>query len=236
MNVRTKKMLKKFSNIFKALAFRRSCREGICGSCAMNIDGANKLACLVNMNDVVDYFKPYVDVYPLPHMPVVKDLVTDFKHFFSQYISIQPYLQHREVSECSVPVKQQLSKEEISNLRIQVSPPKGEILQSREDRQLLDGLYECILCACCSTSCPSYWWNREKYLGPAILLQSYRWIIDSRDSHTEERLKRVNDDFKLYRCHVILNCVKACPKHLNPAEAIANTKDLVQLMEESVSH
>ncbi|MBA4275043.1 MAG: succinate dehydrogenase iron-sulfur subunit [Alphaproteobacteria bacterium] len=183
-----------------SITFRRSCREGICGSCSMNIDGTNTLACLKPIADV----KGDVNIYPLPHMPVVKDLVPDMNHFYAQYESIQPWLQ------------------------TQSPTPKGaERLQSPEDRAKLDGLYECILCACCSTSCPSYWWNSDRYLGPAILLHAYRWIIDSRDEMTGERLDNLEDPFRLYRCHTIMNCAKTCPKGLNPAKAIAEIKKLM---------
>jgi len=184
------------------LAFRRSCREGICGSCAMNIDGTNGLACLRPIDEVKH---SVVSIYPLPHMYVVKDLVTDMSNFFAQYKSIKPWLQ---------------------NDRSNMAPEKitTENLQSIEDRERLDGLYECILCACCQTSCPSYWWNSDRYLGPAVLLQAYRWISDSRDTATEERIKFLNDDYKLYRCHTIQSCTAACPKHLNPAQAIQRIK------------
>ncbi len=182
------------------LTFRRSCREGICGSCAMNIDGTNTLACIKPIEDV----KGEVNIYPLPHMSVVKDLVPDMNHFYAQYESIKPWLQ------ADSPVSRD-----------------AERLQSPEDRAKLDGLYECILCACCSTSCPSYWWNADRYLGPAILLHAYRWIIDSRDEATGERLDEVEDPFKLYRCHTIMNCAKTCPKGLNPAKAIAEIKKLL---------
>jgi len=183
------------------LTFRRSCREGICGSCAMNIDGTNTLACTKPIADV----KGEVNIYPLPHMKVVKDLVPDMNHFYAQYASVEPWLQADS------------------------PPPPGarERLQSPEDREKLDGLYECILCACCSTSCPSYWWNPDKYLGPAVLLHAYRWIIDSRDEATESRLDNLEDPFKLYRCHTIMNCTKTCPKGLNPAKAIASIKSLM---------
>lgn len=182
------------------LTFRRSCREGICGSCAMNIDGVNTLACIKPLNEI----KGDVKIYPLPHMKVVKDLVPDMSHFYAQYASIKPWLK----TDSAVPVNQ-------------------ERLQSPEEREKLDGLYECILCACCSTACPSYWWNGDKYLGPAILLQAYRWIVDSRDDHTGERLDDLEDPFKLYRCHTIMNCTKTCPKGLNPAEAISEIKQLI---------
>ena len=184
------------------LTFRRSCREGICGSCAMNIDGTNTLACLCP----IDYSKKNIRVYPLPHMYVVKDLVPDLTNFYAQHKSIEPWLQTNTES-----------KNTLSNLN-------NEKLQTKEDRELLNGLYECILCACCSTSCPSYWWNSDKYLGPAILLQAYRWIIDSRDTSTDNRLSNLQDPFKLYRCHTIMNCTKTCPKHLNPGLAIAKIK------------
>ena len=180
------------------LTFRRSCREGICGSCAMNINGRNTLACLSRIG--TENADP-VTIYPLPHMSIVKDLVPDLSTFYTQYASIQPWLQP------STP-----------------RPAAGEFLQSKADRARLDGMYECILCACCSTSCPSYWWNGDKYLGPAVLMQAYRWISDSRDGKTMERLAQLDDAFKLYRCHTIMNCTNACPKHLNPAKAIQHIK------------
>ncbi|HEX7046938.1 MAG TPA: succinate dehydrogenase iron-sulfur subunit [Gammaproteobacteria bacterium] len=184
------------------LTFRRSCREGICGSCAMNIDGVNTLACTRAIDDV----KGDVKLYPLPHQPVVKDLVPDLTNFYAQYASIEPWMK------TTTP-----------------APPDHERLQSPEDREKLDGLYECILCACCSTSCPSYWWNSERYLGPAVLLQARRWLNDSRDEGTGERLDDLEDPYKLYRCHTIMNCTNTCPKGLNPAKAIAETKqDLVK--------
>jgi succinate dehydrogenase / fumarate reductase iron-sulfur subunit len=181
------------------LTFRRSCREGVCGSCAMNIDGTNTLACTKDMKDI----KGEVKIYPLPHMPVVKDLVPDLTEFYAQQASIKPWLQTESVT------------------------PEKEWKQSHDDRVKLDGLYECIMCACCSTSCPSYWWNSDRYLGPAALLQSYRWIVDSRDEATGERLDNLEDPFRLYRCHTIMNCAKACPKGLNPAKAIAEIKKLM---------
>ncbi len=193
-------LIKIKSEVDSTLTFRRSCREGICGSCAMNIDGTNTLACIKAIEDVVDDVK----IYPLPHMEVVKDLVPDMNNFYAQYASIEPWLK--------------------SNTR---SLANQERLQSIEDRAKLDGLYECILCACCSTACPSYWWNDDKYLGPAVLLQSYRWLVDSRDEATGERLDALEDPFKLYRCHTIMNCTKTCPKGLNPAKAIAETKKLM---------
>ena len=183
-----------------SLTFRRSCREGICGSCAMNIDGTNTLACTKPIDEV----RGEVRIYPLPHMPVVKDLVPDMSNFYAQYTSIEPWLKTD-------------------------SPPPAntERLQSPEDREKLDGLYECILCACCSTSCPSYWWNGDRYLGPAILLQAYRWLIDSRDESTGERLDDLEDPFRLYRCHTIMNCTRTCPKSLNPAKAIGAIKKML---------
>lgn len=180
------------------LTFRRSCREGICGSCAMNIDGSNTLACLCHIPKSDDAVK----INPLPHMYVIKDLVPDMSNFYAQYKSIKPWLQRKQPHDLN----------------------KGENLQSKEDRKKLDGMYECILCACCSTSCPSYWWNADKYLGPAVLMQAYRWIADSRDEFTDERLDAVNDPFKLYRCHTIMNCTKTCPKGLNPGKAIGKIK------------
>ncbi len=181
------------------LTFRRSCREGVCGSCAMNIDGTNTLACTKYISDVDDEVK----VYPLPHMPVVKDLVPDLTHVYAQYASIEPWLKSATAA------------------------PERERLQSPEEREKLDGLWECILCFCCSTSCPSYWWNGDRYLGPAILLQAYRWIADSRDEDTGNRLDNLEDPFRLYRCHTIMNCTRTCPKSLNPAKAIAEIKKLM---------
>ena len=183
-----------------SLSFRRSCREGICGSCAMNIDGSNGLACLTRVER--DNADSASTIAPLPHMFVVKDLVVDMANFYAQYKSVKPWLQ----SEGSAKVDGK------------------EVFQSKEDRAKLDGLYECILCACCSTSCPSYWWNSDKYLGPAVLLQAYRWIIDSRDQSTDERIQQLDDAFKLYRCKTIMNCAKVCPKGLNPGKAIAKIK------------
>ncbi len=183
-----------------SLTFRRSCREGICGSCAMNIDGTNTLACTKDISEI----NGDVKIYPLPHMKVVKDLVPDMNHFYAQYASIKPWLESQTPP-----------------------PPDRERLQSKEEREQLDGLYECILCACCSTSCPSYWWNSDRYLGPAILLQAYRWIADSRDENTGERLDDLEDPFRLYRCHTIMNCTNTCPKGLNPAKAIAEIKKLM---------
>jgi succinate dehydrogenase / fumarate reductase iron-sulfur subunit len=187
------------NKIDPTLTFRRSCREGVCGSCAMNIDGVNTLACTRGMDEI----KGTVKVYPLPHQPVVKDLVPDLTNFYAQHTATQPWL------------------------KTTTANPEKERLQSKEDRDKLDGLYECILCSCCSTSCPSYWWNSERFLGPAALLQARRWLIDTRDEATGERLDDLEDPFRLYRCHTIMNCAKACPKHLNPAKAIAEIKALM---------
>ncbi len=192
-------LIKIKNEVDATLTFRRSCREGICGSCAMNIDGTNTLACTQACGDI----KGDVKIYPLPHMPVIKDLIPDLTHFYAQYASIEPWL------------------------KTDTLPPTRERLQSEDDRAKLDGLYECILCACCSTSCPSYWWNGDRYLGPAVLLAAYRWLVDSRDEATGERLDQLEDPFKLYRCHTIMNCAKTCPKGLNPAKAIAETKKML---------
>ena len=188
------------NSIDSTLTFRRSCREGICGSCSMNINGTNSLACITSALEA----KGDIKIYPLPHMSVVKDLVVDLSNFYAQYTSIKPWLQSDSPS------------------------PDRERLQSEEERSKLDGLYECILCACCSTSCPSYWWNGDRYLGPAALLQAYRWIADSRDDFTGERLDQLDDAFKLYRCHTIMNCTRTCPKGLNPAKSIAQIKLAIQ--------
>lgn len=184
-----------------SLTFRRSCREGICGSCAMNINGTNTLACLCYIDKAAT--EP-VKINPLPHMFVVKDLVTDLSNFYNQYKSIKPWLQ---------------TKVEGSH-----DLNHGEFLQTKEDRKKLDGMYECILCACCSTACPSYWWNADTYLGPAVLMQAYRWIEDSRDEMTKERLEFLDDSLKLYRCKTIMNCSRTCPKGLNPGQAVASIK------------
>ncbi|WP_425406028.1 succinate dehydrogenase iron-sulfur subunit [Hwanghaeella sp.] len=193
-------LIKIKNEVDQTLTFRRSCREGICGSCAMNIDGTNTLACTKFISEV----KGEVNVYPLPHMKVVKDLVPDVNTVYAQLSAVEPWMKTQ-----SPP------------------PPDKERLQSPEDRRKLDGLYECILCFCCSTSCPSYWWNGERYLGPAVLLQAYRWIADSRDEYTGDRLDALEDPFRLYRCHTIMNCSKTCPKGLNPARAIAEIKKLM---------
>lgn len=190
-------LLKIKNEVDPSLTFRRSCREGICGSCSMNIGGTNTLACIRAIEDI----DGDITISPLPHMEVVKDLVPDLTHFYAQYATIKPWMQ------------------------TETAPPQDrERLQSPEDRKKLDGLYECILCASCSTSCPSYWWNGDRYLGPATLLQAYRWVVDSRDEATGERLDELEDPFKLYRCHTIMNCTHTCPKGLNPAKAIGSLK------------
>ena len=192
-------LIKIKNEIDPTLTFRRSCREGVCGSCSMNIDGTNTLACTKYIEDVEGEAK----VYPLPHMPVVKDLVPDLKDAYAQLASIEPWL------------------------KTTTPAPERERLQSPEEREKLDGLWECILCFSCTTSCPSYWWNGDRYLGPAVLLQAYRWIADTRDEFTGERLDQLEDPFRLYRCHTIMNCTKTCPKSLNPAKAIAEIKRLM---------
>ena len=192
-------LIKIKNEIDPTLTFRRSCREGVCGSCAMNIDGTNTLACTKNMEDI----EGDVKVYPLPHQPVVKDLVPDLNQAYSQLAMIEPWL------------------------KTTTPAPERERLQSPEERARLDGLWECILCFCCTTACPSYWWNGDRYLGPAVLLQAYRWIADTRDEFTGERLDQLEDPFRLYRCHTIMNCTKTCPKGLNPAKAIAEIKKLM---------
>ena len=193
-------LIKIKNEVDTTLTFRRSCREGICGSCAMNIDGTNTLACLKPIDEVGGD----VHSYPLPHMPVIKDLVPDLSVPYAQLASVEPWL------------------------KTETPPsPIRERLQSPDERAKLDGLWECILCFCCSTSCPSYWWNGDRYLGPAVLLQAYRWIADSRDEYAGERLDALEDPFRLYRCHTIMNCTKTCPKNLNPAKAIAEIKKLM---------
>jgi len=193
-------LIKIKNEIDPTLTFRRSCREGICGSCSMNMDGRNGLACTTAIEDM----KGEVRITPLPHLDVVKDLVPDLTHAYAQLASIQPWLK-----------------------TVTPEPSGKERLQSPEARHKLDGLYECILCFCCQTSCPSYWWNGDRFLGPAILLQAYRWLADSRDEMTGERLDQLEDPFRLYRCHTIMNCANVCPKGLNPAKAIAETKKLI---------
>jgi succinate dehydrogenase / fumarate reductase iron-sulfur subunit len=193
-------LIKIKNEVDPTLTFRRSCREGICGSCAMNIDGTNTLACLKPIDEV----KGDVRINPLPHMAVVKDLVPDLSQAYAQLRSIEPWLQSDTPA-----------------------PPDAERLQSKQERAKLDGMWECILCFCCTTSCPSYWWNGDRYLGPAVLLAAYRWIADSRDEATGQRLDALQDPFKLYRCHTIMNCTQTCPKGLNPAKAIAEIKHLM---------
>ena len=193
-------LIKIKNEVDPSLTFRRSCREGICGSCAMNIDGTNTLACLKPIDEV----KGEVRINPLPHLPVIKDLVPDLTQAYAQLRSIEPWLKSDTPS-----------------------PPDGERKQSQEERKKLDGMWECILCFCCTTSCPSYWWNGDRYLGPAVLLAAYRWIADSRDEHTGERLDALQDPYKLYRCHTIMNCTMTCPKGLNPGKAIGQIKELI---------
>src|SRR3954454_22897417 len=188
------------NDLDSTLTFRRSCREGICGSCAMNIDGTNTLACLKPIEEV----RGVVKIYPLPHMAVVKDLVPDLSQIYAQLRNVEPWLK------ADTP-----------------PPPDAERRQSKEERAKLDGLWECILCFCCSTACPSYWWNGDRYLGPAVLLQAYRWIADSRDEATGARLDDLQDPFRLYRCHTIMNCARTCPKGLNPAAAIGKIKQMM---------
>ncbi len=188
------------NHIDSTLAFRRSCREGVCGSCAMNIGGHNTIACTQGWDEIAG---PHITIAPLPHQPVVKDLIPDLTNFYAQHAYVQPFL------------------------KTDTPEPEKEWTQTEEEREHLDGLYECILCASCSTSCPSYWWNGDKYLGPAALLQAYRWLIDSRDEGTGERLDDLEDPFKLYRCHTIMNCTQVCPKGLNPAKAIAKIKHMM---------
>jgi len=182
-----------------SLAIRRSCREGVCGSDAMNVNGKNRLACTTNLRELAE---PIV-LRPLPGLPVVRDLIVDMTFFFNQYHSIKPYLINNQ------------------------PPPERERLQSPEAREQLDGLYECILCACCSTSCPSFWWNPDKFVGPAGLLQAYRFIADTRDEATGERLDNLEDPYRLFRCHTIMNCADVCPKGLNPTAAIGKIKELL---------
>jgi succinate dehydrogenase / fumarate reductase iron-sulfur subunit len=194
-------LLKIKNEVDATLSLRRSCREGICGSCAMNINGVNTLACT---RACTDLGTGDVHIYPLPHMPVVKDLVTDLSNFYAQYAAVKPWLQTR------------------------TPPPERERLQSKTEQLKIDRPSACILCACCSTACPSYWWNSDRYLGPAALLATYRWLVDSRDEAGEERLAALEDPFRLYRCHTIMNCTEACPKDLNPARAIADIKRMMQ--------
>ena len=187
------------ADVDDSLALRRSCREGVCGSDAMNINGKNGLSCTTNLNEL----KQPIVLRPLPGLPVIRDLIVDMTQFFKQYNSIKPYLINESI------------------------PPEKERLQSPAEREELDGLYECILCACCSTSCPSFWWNPDKFVGPAGLLQAYRFLADSRDEATAERLDNLEDPYRLFRCHTIMNCVDVCPKGLNPSRAIGKIKDLM---------
>ncbi len=198
-------ILKIKNEIDTTLAFRRSCREGVCGSCAMNVNGKNTLACIKAIED----YKGTIKIFPLPHLDVIKDLVADMTDFFAQYASIKPWIETQSPA-----------------------PADRERLQSKEERKKLDGLFECVLCACCSTSCPSYWWNSDKYLGPAVLLQASRWLEDSRDESTGERLDALEDPYKLYRCHTIMSCTDTCPKGLNPAKAIADIKKMMVIRQQ----
>jgi succinate dehydrogenase / fumarate reductase iron-sulfur subunit len=198
-------VLKIKNDIDTTLAFRRSCREGVCGSCAMNVNGKNILVCI----KAIEEYEGTIKIFPLPHMDVIKDLVADMTNFFAQYASIKPWIETQSPA-----------------------PADRERLQSREDRKKLDGLYECVLCACCSTSCPSYWWNSDKYLGPAVLLQASRWLEDSRDENAGERLDELEDPYKLYRCHTIMSCTDTCPKGLNPAKAIADIKKMMVIRQQ----
>lgn len=198
-------VLKIKNEIDTTLTFRRSCREGVCGSCAMNVNGKNTLVCTKAIED----YEGTIKIFPLPHMDVIKDLVADMTDFFAQYASIKPWIETRTPT-----------------------PPDRERLQSKAERKKLDGLYECVLCACCSTSCPSYWWNSDKYLGPATLLQAARWLEDSRDENAGERLDELEDPYKLYRCHTIMSCTDTCPKGLNPAKAIADIKKMMAIRQQ----
>ncbi len=192
-------VLIKLKQMDESLSFRRSCREGICGSDGVNINGKNGLACLINMRTL----PKKVVIKPLPGLPVIRDLVVDMNMFYNQYEKVQPYLIN------------------------ETPPPAKERLQSPEDREKLDGLYECILCACCSTSCPSYWWNPDKFLGPSALIQAYRFLADSRDTATAERLAKLDDPFSIFRCRGIMNCVSVCPKGLNPTKAIGHIRNML---------
>merc|ERR1712146_79254 len=211
-------LLKIKNEIDPTLSFRRSCREGICGSCAMNIDGINNLACLC---EIPKEGSAAVNIYPLPHLEVCKDLVGDLTTFYAQYKAIEPWLQTDEMPEGTTG----------TGSEINFQRPK-ENLQSVENRKKLDGMYECILCACCSTACPSFWWNSDKYLGPSALMQAFRWIDDSRDTYTYERLQKLNDEWKLYRCHGIFSCTQTCPKGLNPGLNIQKIKIAIDNMED----
>jgi len=189
----------RIKSIDDSLALRRSCREGVCGSDAMNINGKNGLACVTKIADL----KEPVKLRPLPGLPIIRDLIVDMTQFFKQYNSIKPFVINHD------------------------PPPEKERLQSPDDRLELDGLYECILCACCSTACPSFWWNPDKFVGPAGLLAAYRFIADTRDQATNERLDNLEDPYRLFRCHTIMNCVDVCPKGLNPSLAIGKIKEMM---------
>jgi succinate dehydrogenase / fumarate reductase iron-sulfur subunit len=187
------------NKVDSTLTFRRSCREGICGSCAMNIDGTNWLACTRFISDLATP----ATIYPLANLRIIKDLVPDLTHLFAQYAAIEPWL------------------------KTKTAAPERERLQSAEERSKIDGYYECILCFCCTSGCPSHWWNGDRFFGPAVLLQAWRWLTDSRDEAKEERLDNLEDPFRLYRCHTILNCTRTCPKGLNPGKAIAEIKKMM---------
>ena len=188
------------NNVDSTLTFRRSCREGVCGSCAMNIDGTNWLACTRFIAET----RKCARIYPLNNMPIIKDLVPDQTHVLAQYRLIEPWLK-----------------------TLTTAPPGAERLQMPEERRRIDGSWECILCFCCTSGCPSHWWNADRFLGPAVLLQAWRWLVDSRDEATGERLDELEDPFRLYRCHTILNCTRTCPKGLNPGKAIAGIKKML---------
>ena len=198
-------LIKIKNEIDSTLTFRRSCREGVCGSCAMNIDGINTLACIKPIEEI----KGTIKIFPLPHMNIIKDLVPDLSKAFKQLASINPWLQNNN------------QKHKSSSKNIQ------ETKQLPKEREKLDGKWECVLCFCCTTACPSYWWNSDEYLGPAVLLQAARWVNESRDDGRKKRLNAINDSLKLYRCHTIMNCTQSCPKGLNPAKAIADLKKAI---------
>ena len=203
-------LLNKLKERDSSISYRRSCREGVCGSDGMNINGKNGLACITPISKAIKGDK--IELRPLPGLPVIRDLVVDMTEFYAQYHKIKPFLQNES------------------------EPPAIERLQSPAEREKLDGLYECILCACCSTSCPSFWWNPDKFVGPAALLQAYRFIADSRDTKTAERLMELSDPFSVYRCHGIMNCVSSCPKDLNPNHAIGKIKSMLLTNKQSQSN
>ncbi len=194
-------VLELIKEIDPTVSYRRSCREGVCGSDGVNMNGKNGLACITPISDVAKRGK--LTIKPLPGLPVIRDLVVDMEQFYDSYKKIQPYLINKDM------------------------PPEQERLQSPEDREKLDGLYECILCACCSTACPSFWWNPDKFIGPSGLLQAYRFLADSRDTATEERLANLEDPFSVFRCRGIMNCVNVCPKGLNPTRAIGHIRNML---------